>query len=308
MKLFWLLVFLCSSVAFADVRENLTVDALSSRTFDGGTIKAERIMAKTASFTRYLISWDSDGLKQYGFANIPTGKQKRAVVMVLHGYVNPANYNVTTYTTRYADALARAGFVVLHPNYRGHAPSQGSADGLFRVGYALDVLHLLGSLRRQAGQKGIFATADATRVGLWGHSMGGGITHRVLVVRPNWVKAAVLYGAMSSSERDNAERVYTFYSNRTRGEFEYNTPEKWLRLISPSFFLSRVTAKISVHHGTADESVPYAWSVKYCQTMKRLGKNISCYGYNRAPHLFARGSRTDVLFQSRVKAFFEQSL
>ncbi len=307
MRLFWLLVFL-SGVAFADVRQNLTVEALSSRSFDGGTIKSERIMARTNAFTRHLISWDSDGIKQYGFANIPTGKQKRAVVMVLHGYVNPANYNVTTYTTRYADALARAGYVVLHPNYRGHPPSQGSADGLFRVGYALDVLYLMASLRRQAGQKGIFVTADATRVGLWGHSMGGGVTHRILVVRPNWAKAAVLYGAMSSNERENAERVYTFYSKRTRGEFEYNTPEKWLRLISPHFFLTRVTAKISLHHGSADESVPYAWSISYCQTMKRLGKNISCYGYNGAPHLFGRGSRPDILFQARVKTFFDESL
>ena len=119
---------------------------------------------------------------------------------------------------------------------------------------------------------------------------------RLLYEIPNWVKAAVLYGAMSSNERENTERVYRFYSNRTRGEFEYNTPDKWLRLISPNFFLTRVTAKTSVHHGSADESVPCVWSISYCQTMKRLGKNISCYGYNGAPHLFTRGSRLDLLF------------
>lgn len=305
-----MLVCLAWNLALAqqDVRQNLTVAALSSREYDGGTIKSERVLAQNTNFTRYLISWDSDGLRQYGFANIPTGKQKRAVVLVLHGYVNPANYRVTTYTTRYADALAQAGYVVLHPNYRGHAPSQGRPDGLFRVPYALDVLNLLGSLRRQAGQKGIFATADASRVGMWGHSMGGGITHRVLVVRPNWVKAAVLYGAMSSDERLNAERVYTFYTNRERGEFEYNTPDRWLRLISPFYFLKKVTAKISVHHGTSDESVPYAWSVSFCKEMKRLGKDISCSAYTGAPHLFGRGSRTDRLFQTRVAAFFATSL
>jgi uncharacterized protein len=303
------LLWFVSSLALAqDVRQNLTVEALSSREYNGGVIKTERTMATFPSFTRYLISWDSDGLRQYGFANIPKGKQKRAVVMVLHGYVNPSTYSLTTYTTRYADALARAGFVVLHPNYRGHPPSQGSANDLFRVGYALDGLHLLGSLRQQAGSQGIFATADATRVGLWGHSMGGGIAQRVLVLRPSWVKAAVLYGAMSSDERENADRIYNFYSNRTRGEFEYNTPEKWLRLISPFYFLSRVTAQISVHHGTADESVPYAWSVRYCKEMKRLGKPISCNAYTGAPHLFGRGSRVDRLFQTRVNGFFAKTL
>jgi uncharacterized protein len=309
MRLLAIFLWLLFSPALAqNVYQNLTVETLSSQKFDGGTIQTVRTMAKFANFTRYLIAWDSDGLRQYGFANIPTGKQKRAVVLVLHGYVNPGNYSVTTYTTRYADALARAGFVVVHPNYRGHPPSQGTANGLFRVGYALDVLYLLGSLRQQAGSKGIFATADATRVGLWGHSMGGGITHRVLVLRPNWVKAAVLYGAMSSDERENADRIYNFYSNQTRGEFEYNTPEKWLRLISPFYFLARVTAKISVHHGTADESVPYAWSVRYCKEMKRLGKPISCNAYTGAPHLFGRGSRVDGLFQTRVREFFASTL
>ena len=293
----------------ADPREALTVDALSSRSYDGGAIVSERVMARFPSFTRHLIRWRSDGLVQYGFANIPTGAKKRLpVVLLLHGYVNPATYQTTTYTTRYADALARAGYVVLHPNYRGHGLSEGKADGLFRVGYALDVLNLAASLRKQAGGKGFLSTADGSRVALWGHSMGGGVAHRVLTVRPAWFKAAVFYGAMSADERENSERIYNFYSNQTRGVTEYRTPEKWLELISPLAYLPRVTAKISVHHGAADESVPVAWSLRYCQIMKRLGKTISCNTYAGAPHLFARGSRTDALFKARVLSFLTSSL
>ena len=302
-------VLLCSSLALAaDPREALTIDALSSRTYDGGVIVSERVMARLPTFTRYLIRWRSDGLTQYGFANIPTGTKKRAVVLLLHGYVNPATYSTTTYTTRYADALAQAGYVVLHPNYRGHGLSQGRADGLFRIGYALDVLNLASSLRKQAGGKGFLSTADGSRVALWGHSMGGGIAHRVLTVRPAWFKAAVFYGAMSADERENSERIYNYYSNQSRGVTEYRTSEMWLKRISPLAFLPRVTAKISLHHGTADESVPLAWSLRYCQIMKRLAKSISCNTYAAAPHLFTRGSRTDTLFQARVLGFFGSSL
>ena len=304
----WMLIALPSLAVAADPRDALTIDALSSRGYDGGAIISERVMARFPSFTRHLIRWQSDGLRQYGFANIPTGAKKRAVVLLLHGYVNPATYQTTTYTTRYADALARSGYVVLHPNYRGHGLSQGSPDGLFRVGYALDVLNLAASLRKQAGNKGFLSTADGSRVALWGHSMGGGIAHRVLTVQATWFKAAVFYGAMSADERENSERIYNFYSNQSRGITEYRTPEAWLKLISPLAYLPRVTAKISVHHGAADESVPVAWSLRYCQIMKRLGKTISCNTYAAAPHLFARGSRTDALFSARVLSFLASSL
>jgi len=304
-----LALLVTSSLALAaDPRDPLTIDALSSRSYDGGAIVSERVMARLPTFTRHLIRWQSDGLTQYGFANIPTGARKRAVVLLLHGYVNPATYQTTTYTTRYADALARTGYVVLHPNYRGHGLSEGSSTGLFRVGYALDVLNLTSSLRKQAGGKGFLSSADGSRVALWGHSMGGGIAHRVLTVRPAWFKAAVFYGAMSADERENSERIYNYYSNQSRGMTEYRTPEAWLKLISPLAYLPRVTAKISVHHGIADESVPLAWSLRYCQIMKRLAKSISCNTYAAAPHLFARGSRTDTLFQARVLSFFGSSL
>ena len=59
------------------------------------------------------------------------------------GYVNPAVYDTVAYTTPHADDLARNGFLVIHPNYRNHPPSE-SGDNRFRVGYAIDVLNLVG--------------------------------------------------------------------------------------------------------------------------------------------------------------------
>jgi dipeptidyl aminopeptidase/acylaminoacyl peptidase len=288
-----------------------TVDALTARNFDGGTIGQERTLERNASFTRYLVRWNADGLRQYGFLNVPNAKVKvgsRPVVVVLHGYVNPRTYRVQTYTTRYADALARAGYVVFHPNYRGHAPSQGASDPPYRVGYALDVLHLLASIRKQAGKPGLLESASAARIGLWGHSMGGGVATRVMVVRPAWVRSVVLYGSMSSDERQNADQVYFVFSNRTRGQFERATPARYFELISPRYFLNRVTAAVSVHHGTLDEQVPYAWSVQLCERLKALGKRAECTSYQNAPHLFGRGSRADTEFQRRVLDFYRRTL
>jgi uncharacterized protein len=305
------LLFVLSGVITAQREDFISlygVQALSERTYDGGTISAVRTLEGNSSFTKTLVRWDSDGLTQYGFLNVPNGKGPYPVVFVLHGYVNPYNYRIQTYTTRYADRLARNGYVVLHPNYRGHAPSQGSPDGTFRVGYAADVLHALASIRTQSGKSGLFAKADGTRVGLWGHSMGGGISIRVMTVKPDWVDAVVLYGSMSGDELKNAQQVYNVFSNRTRGLTELRTSQKILNQISPIKFAARVQAAVSVHHGTRDEQVPYAWSLELCRTLKNLGKRNECFGYANAPHLFGRGSRTDELFQSRVIAFFKREL
>jgi esterase/lipase len=47
------------------------------------------------------------------------------VVAVLHGYVEPSRYRLLAYTTPYADFLAERGFLVSHPNYRGHPALRG---------------------------------------------------------------------------------------------------------------------------------------------------------------------------------------
>ncbi len=297
-----------SSLALAQ-DEQFTIDALSKRSYDGGTVKIERVLAKNSSFTRSLVSWNSDGLRQYGFMNVPTGNGPFPVVLVLHGHVNPATYRVLTYTTRYADAIARAGFVVIHPNYRGHAPSQGRADQYaHRADYAIDVLNLLSSVRSQAGRPGVLVKANGTRIGLWGHSMGGGVATKVMTVKPDWVRAVVLYGAMSGDELRNARQIHDVFSGGTRGARELGLPKDLLNRLSPINYFSRVTAAISVHHGTSDDQVPYAWSVDLCERLKSLGKRTECFAYAKANHVFRSGSSADETLKARVNAFFAREL
>jgi len=58
-----------------------------------------------------------------GFANLPHGEGPSPVIIVLHGYIDLEIYQMLDYTTHYADALASAGYLVLHPNLRGYPPS-----------------------------------------------------------------------------------------------------------------------------------------------------------------------------------------
>lgn len=282
-----------------------TIASLRRDTFGGGTLSAPRVLGREAAFTRHELRFTSDGLGQYGFLNVPAGKGPFPVVVVLHGYVNPARYRTLTYTTRYADALARAGFVVLHPDYRGHGRSAGGAEDPFRIGYARDVLNLLALVRSLGGKPGPLVAADPARIGLWGHSMGGGIAQRVAAVDEG-VKAVLLYGAMSGDERRNARQIFEVYTGGARGRAELEAPQAVIDAVSPINFLGRGDVAWSVHHGTADREVPPAWSRDLCAKLAALKRRAECFTYAGSGHIL--GGAADATFRERAAAFFRREL
>ena len=280
-----------------------TIEYLQSRAYGGGQIEFLEIMGQNILFTRYLIRYPSDGLNIYGFANIPNDQGPHPVIIALHGYIDPAIYNTLDYTTHYADALASAGHIVLHPNLRGYPPSD-IAEDLFRVGMATDVLNLISLVQSQSGGSGPLPTADPNLIGLWGHSMGGGISTRVLTVN-NDIRAAVLYGAMSGDEQKNYEAIQR-WSGNTRAMEELAIPIEAQARISPMYFFDDITAAVSIHHGTADATVPLDWSVLTCEQLRSLGRNVECHYYEDMPHTFY-GPGDQEFIQNTVQ-FFNQYL
>jgi dipeptidyl aminopeptidase/acylaminoacyl peptidase len=273
------------------------------RTYGGGQIEFLEVLAQNLYFTRYLIRYPSDGLNIYGFANIPNDEAVHPVIIALHGYIDPAVYNTLDYTTHYADALASAGYIVLHPNLRGYAPSD-SGENLFRVGMVIDVLNLIALVQSQSGGTDLMRTARGDRIGLWGHSMGGGITTRVLTVTDD-VQAAVLYAAMSGDEQKNYAAIYQ-WSGQSRGLEELDVPPEALNRISAMYFFNNITAAVGIHHGTADALVPMDWSVTTCDQLTTLGKNVECIYYQDMPHTFY-GAGDEEFIQNTVR-FFNQHL
>lgn len=276
---------------------------LRSRTYGGGQIEFLEIMDQNLLFTRYLIRYPSDGLNIYGFANIPNDNEVHPVIIALHGYIDPAVYYTLDYTTHYADALASAGYIVLHPNLRGYPPSD-DGENLFRVGMAIDVLNLIAIVQSQSGGSDPLATANPNAIGMWGHSMGGGITTRVITVSDD-VKAAVLYAAMSGDEQKNYAAIRD-WSGQTRGLDELNVPAESLNTISSMYFFTNITAAVSIHHGTADALVPLEWSVTTCGQLQSLGKDVACQYYENMPHTFY--GQGDEQFIQDTLAFFNQRL
>lgn len=258
-------------------------------------------MASVGGFTRSLITYPSDDLTVYGFMNVPTGDGSFPVVLVLHGFINPSAYDTLAYTTPYADALARAGYLVIHPNYRNHPPSD-TGPNEFRAGYAIDILNLIALVKQNGGRPGSLQQADPNNISLWGHSMGGGIVLRVITVNRD-VRAAVLYGSMSADEYKNYERIFAWTDGRS-GLDELAVPEADMARIAPITHLDRTETAVSIHHGTADSEVPPSWSEELCQLLRELGKRVECFSYSGQPHVFV--GEGDRLFRQRVLDFLDR--
>lgn len=289
--------------ATPDPYEPFSIAGLSQRAYGGGELQIYERWQANAAFERAYFEYPSDGLRVHGFMNIPSGPGPHPVVMVLHGYIDPSVYTIQTYTTRYADALARSGYFVLHPNYRSYPPSDVGPNP-FRAGYAVDVLNLLEIVREQAARPGPLEAADADRIGLLGHSMGGGIAIRTMVVDQE-IDAVVLYGSMSADEERNFQRILEWSGGRAGWE-ELNAPSEALERISPVHHLLRVESAVSIHHGQEDLVVPPNWSEELCQLLTALGKQVECFSYPEQPHTFIEGG--DSLFLQRVLDFFEREL
>ena len=87
----------------------LTIESLVARSYGGGFLQIEETLEQNEAFSRYLIRYPSDDLTIFGYMNVPREGERFPVVIMLHGYVPPEEYETVAYTRRYADDLARAG-------------------------------------------------------------------------------------------------------------------------------------------------------------------------------------------------------
>src|SRR3989344_277067 len=129
----------------------LMIAAMRQRDYPGGEIKIERDLGGQG-FQSYIVSYPSDGLKLFALMNVPLGKRPIGgwpVIILNHGYIPPTQYSTVDSYKSFADYFGRNGFLVVKPDYRGQADSEGEADGgHWSPAYTYDVLNLVASIKR----------------------------------------------------------------------------------------------------------------------------------------------------------------
>jgi dienelactone hydrolase len=271
-----------------DHRFDNTIVGLRARHFPGGKIRILDTLASNSVYVRYLISYPSDGLTITGVLTRPRARKIYPVIILNHGYYDPADYTSGRGTEREAIYLARQGYLTIAPDYRNYGGSSAGADP-FHVGYAKDVLNLIGSLHT-------YAYADSKRVGVWGHSMGGGVTLRAMVVSER-IQAVVVFAPVSADESDNMG-----IADQMRGP-DPPVDRATIKLISPINYL-RYAPPLQIHHGAADGTVPLAWSEKLARAMDEAGKHCKLYVYSGQGHVLKGNAWIQAM--ERTVQFFDQ--
>lgn len=261
----------------------LSIEYLRSREYPASELVIEETLEVGDNYFRYMAFYMSDGLKQYGLLTIPFGEKPETgwpVIIFNHGFIPPEVYQTTERYVAYVDGFARSGYIVFRPDYRGHANSEGVARGAYgRPDYVVDVLNAVSALKA-------YPDADPDRIGMWGHSMGGYITLRAMVVDPD-IKAGVIWaGVVAPYSKminiDGRPRFGTRSLLQRNGEPELD-PEFW-DSISANNFLANLSGPLQLHHGTADTSVPATFSMDLALDVRAIGKIAELYIYDGDDH------------------------
>lgn len=264
----------------------LSIEYLREREYPASELVIEETLEVGPNYFRYIASYTSDGLKIYGLLTIPFGEKPATgwpVIIFNHGYIEPSVYRTTERYVAYVDGFARSGYIVFRPDYRGHDRSEGQARGAYgRPDYVIDVLNATAALKA-------YPDADPQRIGMWGHSMGGYITLRAMVVDADikagviWAGVVAAYDAMTDIE--GRPRFGTRGLLETYGPPEQD-PEFWAS-ISANSYLADLSGPLQLHHGTADHSVPVFMSYTLAEEARAAGKEAELYIYDGDDHNLA---------------------
>ena len=279
-----------------------TIAGLRERTYPGGAIQIRAVLTATDVFTRYYIDYPSDELTITGVMQIPRGEGPFPVVILNHGYIAPGRYWSGADTWKAAEYLNSHGYLTLSSDFRGWGQSD-RGENYFRAGLVIDALNLVGAIPS-------IPQADPARVGMWGHSMGGGVATKAITIDPR-LKAAILYAPVSG---DDTEVIARWGSGGLRGgdgdlatAYRQTIRDRdFLRLTSPNHHFTGVTAAVQIHIGSADKTTPPPWAEAIRDALQAAGVEVEYFVYPGQGHAF-QGESWD-LFMQRVVEFFARTL
>jgi dipeptidyl aminopeptidase/acylaminoacyl peptidase len=291
----------------------LEINAMRAREYPSSDILIETVLDPGVNYNRYYVSYLSEGLKIYALMTVPNGEKPPTgwpVVVFNHGYIPPDVYVTTERYIAYVDLIARNGYIVFRSDYRGHANSEGEAGGAYsRPDYTVDVLNAVACVKR-------YADADPNRIGMWGHSMGGYITLRSMVITQD-IKAGVIWAGVVGSypdllynwrrgtgaSPDSRPRPGSWRSTfvETYGSPEEN-PAFW-NSISANAYLPDISGPIQLHHGTNDTDVPLEFSETLFYQMLAANQYVELYKYEGDNHNISNDFSTAM---QRTIEFFDR--
>lgn len=280
-------------------------DSLSQKKFTSGKIKLGAVLKKEDNFTSYVFTYQSDSKTISGMANLPLGTGPFPVIVLLRGYADSTTYHIGLGTERSANYLAENGFLTLAPDFLGYGYSDWEDKDILKARFyrPVEVLNLLSAINS-------LASADSTRIGLWGHSNGGQIALSILEITGKsyptslWAPVSLDFpecvltylGAEEDVGNPVKEKVDLFLRNNDSKKFS----------IGPYF--TKIKTSFIIHQGTFDELIKMQWTQNLLNNLKANGSKVDYYTYSRENHNFNRYEGTGDTLRQRDLKFFKKYL
>ena len=176
----------------------MSITSMRTGNYPGSEITIDKELDKGSNYRRYYSYYLSEGLKIYALLTIPNGDLPEGgwpAIVFNHGYISPDVYKTTERYIAYVDEIAKSGYVVFRIDYRGHDASEGEATGAYgSPGYQIDVLNAVASIKQ-------LPEVNPEKIGMWGHSMGGYLILRTMVISKD-VKVGVIWAGVVASYPD----------------------------------------------------------------------------------------------------------
>ncbi len=292
--------------------QELTIPYLKNKDYQS-TLSEFTPISSNTSYSSYLTSYQSDGLRINSLLTIPKGKAPEGgwpAVVFVHGYIPPLNYQTEKNYVSYVDYLANNNLVVLKIDLRGHGYSEGDPTGAYYSGdYVIDTLNAYSALENSE-------FVDQSNIYLWGHSMAGNIVLRALAAKPTIKKVVIWAGAVFSYEDFQEYRISdsSYRRPEERSEHSRNRQELfdlygnfdsnnwfWQRVPATNY-LDDIEGEIQIHHAVDDGVVAVGYSRDLSKRLEEADIKHEFFEYQSGGHNIS-GANFGVAMQ-RVLDFF----
>ncbi len=285
---------------------SIDIDYLRLIKFESKAPSIGKELSEGTNYKRYIASYDSQGNEIFGLLTIPKENPPEGgfpAIVFNHGYIPPHQYQTTERYVAYVDNLAQNGFVVFKIDLRGHGDSEGIPNGTyFSNGYTADAINALKSLQE-------FEHVNPDRIGMWGHSMGGNLIVRAMLVSDE-IKASVIWsGAVYSYEdfgeyrlsdssyvprkvsEEEQRRRYDVSSEvmeevkklrENPEEIDFNN-EFWTN-VSLTKNIKYLQHPVQLHHAVNDPVVNVGYSRDLAEVLEKNDKKHEFYEYEGGGH------------------------
>lgn len=263
--------------------DKYTIENLGKATVNPSQITLGKVLTDDPKYTSYEFTFSFDPTlagapqkKVSGMLNVPKGKGPFPVIVMFRGFVDPVGYFIGEGTKPAATVFAQNGFITVAPDFLGYADSDVQSNDSFESRFqtwttAMVLYKSIGSIKQW----------DGKNILIWGHSNGGQIALTTLEITgaayPTvlWAPVSkpfpysILYYTDSPGDYGKSLR-----KGLSAFEEDYDSD-----LYSMHKYWDRINAPIQLNQGTADESVPVAWSDLLNKTLKDLGRDIKYITY-----------------------------